>query len=64
MPGDRFAVPHLRRSEALRVALCMIDFNGPAMASEPRYPGGLPGQAIGDVEPGRIRQVGRTGVAD
>jgi hypothetical protein len=46
MPGYRLEVPHLILIEPIRFALFMIDFNGPAMASDAGDPSGLPLQLV------------------
>ena len=58
LPGYRGKVPDLRLLEALRFAFCVLDFNGPAVAADPRDAGGLPVQLVGDEELGTIGEVG------
>jgi hypothetical protein len=53
----RLKVPDLILIEAIHFALFVIDFNGPAMASNARDAMGLPAQFVGDEEYGSIRKV-------
>lgn len=48
MPGYRLKVPHVILIEPIRFALFMVDFNGPAMASDAGDPPGLPLQLVRD----------------
>lgn len=57
MSGDRRQVPHLSRLGSSRVALFVIDVNGPAVASKTREAVRLPVPCVGDAEQGRIRKV-------
>ena len=54
-PGYRLEVPHLIRIEPIRFPLFVIDFNGPAMASDAGDPPGLPLQLVTNEVSGRIR---------
>jgi hypothetical protein len=48
MPGYRRTVPPLRRIVPIRVPRFVIDFHGPAMASDAGDPCGLPRQLVRD----------------
>ena len=54
---DRREVPYLILREPVGLAFLVIDFHRPAMPSDAGEGGGVPGEAIGDEEPGGIRQV-------
>src|SRR6266699_2871450 len=56
MPGYRLEVPHLILIQPLRFAFFVIDFNGPAMASDAGEPPSLPVQLVRDEIGGRIRE--------
>ena len=64
MPVYRLKVPDLILIESISFALFVIDFNGPAVASDARDPGGLPVQLVGDEEHGGIGKVGLAVVDD
>src|SRR5947208_12001052 len=57
MPGYRLEVPHLILIQPLRFAFFVIDFNGPAMASDAGEPPSLPVQFVRDEIGGRIREI-------
>jgi len=57
-PSARLNVPDLRLIESISVALCMVDGNGPAVASDTGDPRGWPVQLMGHQAHGRIRTVG------
>jgi hypothetical protein len=60
----RLKVPDLILIEPLRFTLFVIDFNGPAVASNPGDTRGLPVQLVGDEESGGVGQVRPTMVDD
>jgi hypothetical protein len=57
-------VPDLILIESISVALFVIDFNGPAVASDARETVGLPVQVVGHQARGRIWEVGLAVVDD
>src|SRR5215471_15438089 len=57
MPGYRLEVPYLILIQPIRFPLFMIDFNGPAMASDAGEPSSLPIQLVRDEIGGRIREI-------
>ena len=57
MPGYRPKVPHVILIEPIRFPFFVIDFNGPAMASDAGDSPGLPLQCIPDEGDSCIRQV-------
>jgi hypothetical protein len=64
MPIYRLKVPDLILLESISFALFVIDFNGPAVASDARNPLGLTVQLVGHQEHGGIRKVGLSVVDD
>jgi hypothetical protein len=48
MPGYRLKVPYVILIEPIRFPLFVVDFNGPAMASDASAPPGLPLQLVRD----------------
>jgi hypothetical protein len=64
MPISRVKVPDLILIESISFALFVIDFNGPAVASDARDALGLPVQFVGHQEHGVIRKVGLSVVDD
>ena len=57
MPGYRLEVPYLILIQPIRFPLFVIDFNGPAMASDAGEPPSLPVQFVRDEIGGRIREI-------
>ena len=64
MPVYRLKIPDLILIQSINFALFVIDFNGPAVASDARDPLGLPVQLVGHQEHGGIRKVGLSVVDD
>src|SRR4029453_15506137 len=54
MPGYRLEVPYLILIQPIRFPLFVIDFNGPAMASDAGDPPGLPLQLVTNEVSGRL----------
>ena len=57
MPGYRLEVPYLILIQPIRLPLFVIDFNGPAMASDTGDPPGLPLQLVTNEVSGRIGEI-------
>jgi hypothetical protein len=64
MPRYRLEVPDLILIQPIRLPLCVIDFNGPAMASDAGDPPGLPWQLVTHEVHGRIGQISLTMIND
>jgi hypothetical protein len=64
MPVYRVKVPNLILIESLSFALFVLDFNGPAVASDARDPLGVPVQSVGHQAHRGIRKVGLSVVDD
>ena len=57
MTFDGAKVPQLILIQPFRLAFLVIDFNGPAVATDARDACGLPNQAVADVKDGVVRQI-------
>ena len=64
MACNRLKVPQLILVQPFSFALLMIDFDGPAVASDTRNAGRLPLQAVGDIEDGVVGEVGLAMIDD